>query len=1349
MRKFSFASVNMRRCNAAMHALLNDNEGEDVLFVQEPWFNPVGTARCDTMYQGKDVLGGAAHPKWRLAYPSFTNGQRAKVMTYVRIHDRSQLFKKNHCQMIVRNDLASHPCILISDFRVGSYYWRVLNFYNDVADPSALSSLLGLDLDATIPTLIIGDFNLHSTTWSPTGWVTSSSSHRLEEWMATQTFTLLNKPRIPTRMGEGGARNSTIDLAWSNMAAAMQGTFFGAEVNFGDSMGSDHALIRVIASTPAHVSRTPEDRTNRFNTDIDAEAWEEWNRIIRFELPPLLPILSPPDVDSRVCAIYHAFNEACKATMKSVGAAPGFNSRWWNDECKAAAAATKGGFWTDEEAREANRHLKRVVREAKRSWANDYITTANIWEVAAWRHGRRSSLIPALLDHDGRLVYDHEGMASLLSERFFTEEGTPIPPSFPDDPPPRPARPFLPFNEEEIMPLIKATSNKSAPGSSGIDWSLLKKGWDAVKDHLIDVYNACLVLGYHPPVWKEAKVVAIPKPDKPDYSLPKAHRPISLLETMSKLLEKAVAKRMQHDIVAHKLIHTNQFGGRAHSSCLDAGLTLLHDVQSAHRAGLKVGILLFDVRGFFDNVNHGRMAAILENSGYPPELVRWATAFLADRKVRLSFNNSVSEERGQPIGVPQGSPLSPVFSITYTSALLSMMRSWNNSSLGMYVDDGVLFACAQDWEEVERLLRARYTICEEWLRRSGLAIEPDKTELLFFQKPYERNSVAAPSRLLLPDPSRLTYYVVEPVENLRYLGFFINRRLKWEPHVRIMCNRARASLKALQVLGNSIRGLSMANWRLVLNAVCLPVLAYGSQIWFLSGASKTLVNMLQRVQNDMVKQVTGAFRTAPREALLHFTRMVPMRHYIEKLTYTSALRLYRLPRPSQLLRRLGQDWYAPGQGDLPLVVARSRALPGKRNQRPTALEALALKVPSSGPRVDLTVLAPWEVPNWAGHVSYMGVETPFTRKGWIRDLTAAVPDPSTMFIHVAAATCNREAEELGVVGGAAATYARGVNPLTWFSWVAGSELTQFDADAFALARMAETLASTYTDGVAPPLTIYIFNNSSPAMQAVKNPRSIKAHSFALRFHKALTSFFLSHRDVHVILCWAPKDDELEGSRLANHLAAGACRVDLADLPNGMDRVQSAAYQKDRARRNAFLNWEKDYWLDRARNNLQVDATGFPLDGAAYQYSISQPPSEKNHPLWSAATAMEKDERGRKTRRPLFSRRTTSTTLQLAVDHAFTGSYAKRFRPLDPPPTLRCPCGHPLRTPHHLIRDCRLFYLQRTGHKIITHGRTLSLKTLFSTTTQMAHRLLSFIADSCAAMRPPEIGRWVNIPPEPD
>jgi hypothetical protein len=427
----------MRRCNAAMHTLLNNNGEDDLLCIQEPWFNPVGTTRCDNMIQGKDIMGGAANPKWWLAYPSITNGQCAKVMTYIRLHNRVAKFKPNSCQLIVCNDLASHPCLLITDLWAGTYYWRVINFYNKVADPMALEALLGLDLDATIPTLLMGDFNLHSASWSPSGWDTSRGAHRLEEWAATQTLDLLTKPHIPMCMGEGGAHNSTLDLVWHNMVAHIQGTFVGAEVDFGGSQGSDHALIRTIATTPVALRRPQADHTDRFDTNIDADAWEEWECILHFELPPLLPLSNPTHIDACIEDVYRAFNKACKATMKKVGAAPGFNSRWWNDECKAAAQAMRRGFWMDEEQQVANRHLRDMVRKAKREWANEYITTANIWEVASWRHGRRSSHIPALHNEEGCLVYNHEGMASLLSHRFFAEEGEPIPLSFADDPLPR------------------------------------------------------------------------------------------------------------------------------------------------------------------------------------------------------------------------------------------------------------------------------------------------------------------------------------------------------------------------------------------------------------------------------------------------------------------------------------------------------------------------------------------------------------------------------------------------------------------------------------------------------------------------------------------------------------------------------------------------------------------------------------------------------------------------------------------------------------------------------------------------------------------------------------------------
>jgi hypothetical protein len=108
----------------------------------------------------------------------------------------------------------------------------------------------------------------------------------------------------------------------------------------------------------------------------------------------------------------------------------------------------------------------------------------------------------------------------------------------------------------------------------------------------------------------------------------------------------------------------------------------------------------------------------------------------------------------------------------------------------------------------------------------------------------------------------------------------------------------------------------------------------------------------------------------------------------------------------------------------------------------------------------------------------MGVENPFVRKSWICDLTEAAKGTSTMLIHLAVATCNREAEELGVVGGVAATYLRGGREVTAHDWVIGTELTQFDTDAYVLARAAEVLAQCYTKEVAPPISIYMFNLSS-------------------------------------------------------------------------------------------------------------------------------------------------------------------------------------------------------------------------------------------------------------------------------
>jgi hypothetical protein len=243
MINFSFATVNMRCRNAAMHALLATNTSDDILFIQEPWFSTIGTSRCDVSIKGKEVLWGAASLKWTLAYPYFTTTQRAKVMTYVRTHDRSSPFRKSFVKHIVRNDLCAHPCILITDLVMTDTYWRTINFYNDVDNPSALTTLISLDLDPTIPTLLTGDFNLHSHSWSPPDWAHSHAADRVEEWLATQTFNLLSTPGVPTHRGENGGHDSMLDLVWHNLASESQATFQGAHVDWTGSLGSDHALV--------------------------------------------------------------------------------------------------------------------------------------------------------------------------------------------------------------------------------------------------------------------------------------------------------------------------------------------------------------------------------------------------------------------------------------------------------------------------------------------------------------------------------------------------------------------------------------------------------------------------------------------------------------------------------------------------------------------------------------------------------------------------------------------------------------------------------------------------------------------------------------------------------------------------------------------------------------------------------------------------------------------------------------------------------------------------------------------------------------------------------------------------
>jgi hypothetical protein len=163
-------------------------------------------------------------------------------------------------------------------------------------------------------------------------------------------------------------------------------------------------------------------------------------------------------------------------------------------------------------------------------------------------------------------------------------------------------------------------ANRSAPGHSGHTWILLKWAWNVYPKWLLNLLSACLKLGHHPRPWKEAIVCVIPKPNCADYTLAKNFRPISLLECLGKLLKKLVAKIIYRDMAKYGLVPTTPFGVVDTSSTLDAGLTLLHNIKVTHRSKIRAGLLLFDIQGYFNNINHDRLIQIFTDLGFAPEL---------------------------------------------------------------------------------------------------------------------------------------------------------------------------------------------------------------------------------------------------------------------------------------------------------------------------------------------------------------------------------------------------------------------------------------------------------------------------------------------------------------------------------------------------------------------------------------------------------------------------------------------------------------------------------------------------------------------------------------------------------
>jgi hypothetical protein len=155
-----------------------------------------------------------------------------------------------------------------------------------------------------------------------------------------------------------------------------------------------------------------------------------------------------------------------------------------------------------------------------------------------------------------------------------------------------------------------------------------------------------------------------------------------------------------------------------------------------------------------------------------------------------------------------------VLFLLFASELLEMFDNNAGGVVGLgFVDDTNLFV----WTAAGncRQLEAAHQRCLSWARRHGGMFTPNKYKLIHFTRRRSADIQAA---------VQIEGFDGKPVESLRVLGVWVDRKLRWASHVQEAARKGEAQFEALARLVGSTWGPSFNKSRLLYAAVVRPTI---------------------------------------------------------------------------------------------------------------------------------------------------------------------------------------------------------------------------------------------------------------------------------------------------------------------------------------------------------------------------------------------------------------------------------------------------------------------------------------------------------------------------------------------
>ncbi|KAF8645578.1 hypothetical protein AX14_009208 [Amanita brunnescens Koide BX004] len=404
--------------------------------------------------------------------------------------------------------------------------FTLINVYNRPGSGNkTIHSLLQVAPTMTNIAIVQGDFNLHSPLWDERITKGSGLATELFNGLSDCSLNLANDEGDPT-WTNGRGSFSVIDLLFCNDRLVTLDPFLDVSLN--DRGRSDHALISLLFGRQVpHPGRS-------FITK-DSEEEDSWCDLVGSLLSALTDFVNVDNVEETCAFIVQEMTSKWAQLAKTPITSRPHSQSWWNEQCRIHRDAYNATRSPDD-----LKLYNAVTKKARNAFFDDKLREMSAnkkpWEGVRWTRPRPPPSFTTIVTN-GRNVTSTEELFDVMHAQFskasFRQPDLDAASALIDSTPKFDKRRFPLISAAEVCEALDDTSDSSSPGPDKITWRILKKAtWiNGAIEGLASLYNRAVESGVWPSWFKSSECVIIPKPNKPNYTVPKAYRPISLLNT--------------------------------------------------------------------------------------------------------------------------------------------------------------------------------------------------------------------------------------------------------------------------------------------------------------------------------------------------------------------------------------------------------------------------------------------------------------------------------------------------------------------------------------------------------------------------------------------------------------------------------------------------------------------------------------------------------------------------------------------------------------------------------------------------------------------------------------------------